>query len=261
MHQQVLLALRAATGGGSPPNTYGNLTFWYDADNSPIYVSGSTTSGTPGDGDPAGRVDSNNSIARTFFGSATKRNGYFSAGNAIDVTIGSQSLYTRPTGTADPTTTQNMSSLVSTTNKTLIWAGRVNSASGNSGNPYTNPPILGEGGGYFGLHCYQSGSDIVFQAYNYDNTNGERVVTATEAASTPVIISLRHSSNVLRIRKNGVEIATISALTTTTLANNAFTGSSFALFTNQLITYNAARTDAEMLEVEKWCSAKLGITI
>lgn len=256
------------TGGpidpGQPPTILSGLTFWYDADNSAIYKGGSTDAGfATADNDLAARVDSNDSISRCMAGGnndAKLKLGVFGSNRAVQFTNDTQNGFAQPIGNANPIANTLTSTLLTVGNKVIMFAGKVASGGTPGGVVYGNTPILSDAAGYVGLHLENSGTDVLWKAYNY--AGGEQIASATTPKDTPVIVTMKHSGGVLRIRVNGVEIDDISSGNTDTLGSNAGMGRNDCDYSiSQVVICNASNSDADLLEVEKYCAARMGLSI
>lgn len=256
------------SGGGAPPpglppTTYAGLTLWYDGENSPHY---DATAVPPGalvaeHGAAVARADSSESLPMSFDagGNVTR---VMSGANGMHLLAGQLDLFDQPSSGLEPSTKPTIADIFSSSAKTLICAVRIDNAPANSGNAFGNMPVFGERDGYFGLHCYRSADLVTFQAYNWDG--GADVATVSESVSTWVVIAVKHESGQIMVRKNAGAWATAaSGATSNTLGTLQFgrTDSSVDIVLAQLATYNTALTDANLLEVERYFGAKVGITI
>lgn len=264
-----------AQGGSSPvgpfdPSILSGLTYAMSANDSAIYKGGSTTAGlATANGDIARRIDSLSSITRTFYsllaGTEELETDAFGPGlDSVRMDGNSAlSLHTRPTGTATPSVTQNLSSLFGVGTKLMLWAGTVYAASPDTGLPYTNTRIMMDTGQYCGLLCYQTGGNIVYQWYNY--SSGEQVRTVTVAAGTPVVLACRHDGGNLRIASNSVSwSATTASGNTDTLGSVAGFGPGGAsedISTAAMVTCNATSSDANILTVVQQMGALVGLSL
>lgn len=262
-------ALGAPTSAGLAPNAIGagaNLTLWYDGNDLVQYQGLASTSPlASANNDTLVRADSANAIARVIsqmnglrkIPVAASNNGLFHSNVTGLVT---PAPYTKPAAGANPTVNSTIGTLFTNANAVMIMAIKVDDATINTGAPYGNAIILGEINGYLGMYCYKTGTDIVFQAYNFTGgTNTE--VTTTVPVGTWTVMTLKHSGGQLRIRRNGGAYTSVASGNTdvTTGLLSMFYKNELSLA--QLATYNSAITDANILEVERWMGAKVGITI
>lgn len=264
-----VVAAAAAPGAGLPPNGIGagaNLTFWYDGDGSAHYIGAASTSGSASsDGDNVNRADSENSIVRCIQGSVATReipvavggNGFYISGVAQPNQFG---FFTRPSAGVNPSVASTVGTLFTAANGVIIMAAKVDDAGPDTGNPYSNSFLVAEPAGYFGLSGYKSGGNFVYQAHNY--TGGiDTNVLETVPLGTWTVITMKHSGGQLRIRRNG------GAWTSVASGNTDVTSGAMSAFDEieascaQFATYNAAITDANILEVERWMGLKIGVTI
>lgn len=260
---------------GLPPNGIGtNPTFWYNGDvgTTGIHYQGldSTTTQATSNGDPVNRVDSDNSVSRVWASNvgvipAQRKIPAIGSANGMRLhgtSNGQLIAYTKPSAGANPSTRTTVANLFTSSNAIIVCAVKVDDAGMDTGTTYTNEILLGDAD-YMGLYFYKSGSDVVFKAYNFSSGGENPTCTATEALGQWAIITYIHRSNLVKIRKNGVEIASVSSVATASTAGNMVTGAAFSTtdFTlAQLCTYNAAVTDANILEVERWFGAKVGLS-
>ena len=255
-------------GAGLPPSAYAGLTFWYDGDNSAHYNGSADSSGTPSDGQTVGRFDSVASISRVFVGGAgldRKTPVYGSSGGVVsDGGILVQGMV-KPSAGASPSTAIALSNLISAGDAAFVAAVRVDSAATEAYYPYNNAVIFADAHVHFGVHVYRSGSNAVFMGLNYDGSY-DKVTAAGPALGSWAIVTVKHTGGQLRVRVNGGSWSSISSGNTSLLTNNVFlfentNSDGFVGACAQLCTYNANRSDAELLEVERYFGAKVGVTV
>lgn len=262
---------RLSTGGlpGLAPDAIGTTpTIWIDGDTSPQYKGISTSDGLcTADGDVWGRGDSiSGATIRCIAGTG----GFYEVpaigpGKGFSrsaLGLAGVGLYNRPTGTANPSVAAVVSAMFSASAQTTIAVVQVNAAIADNGvgARYSNGEILNDStGGYMGLTASQSGGTITFWGYNYDGS--EDVVSCTIAAGTPCVVTRKLGGGTLRIRLNGVEIASIASGNTQVTTGQLFTGGRIDTITQQIVTYNIAVTDATLLQVEQNLGARAGLTI
>lgn len=267
--QQIMVAQRIAAGGGAglPPSTYAGLTFWYDGDGSAHYIGDTSTSGTPADAQDFNRADSANAIARIMWqstGNPVRRIPVFGSANglSVDNQADTMAMAVRPSAGVAPSTYVAASSILAAANKAIIFAVRVDSVRAGAApgaGVYGNASLIHDPpGGYVGLHMRPVGGDVEFQAYNWDGSEDCAVVS--EALGTWAVITMKHSGGQLRIRKNGGSWTSVASGNTTDLTNIIKFGDGWTGRMAQLCTYNANRADAELLEVERYFGAKVGLS-
>lgn len=155
-----------------------------------------------------------------------------------------------------------ISSLVTSTTKLVICGVKVTDAGADSGSPWANDAILGDVGGYVGLHLSKSGAVISARAYNYTSASQEAVRTFD--ADAWVVITMSHQSGQLRCRVNGGTWAStasgatsyVTGIVTIASTSSATLGMELA----HLVTANTSQTDAAISAVERWIANDLGIT-
>jgi len=269
-HHGLLLGTAGGGSAGAPPNTYAGLTFWYDGDNSAHFSGIDSSSGSPGASDDFQRFDSAAAISRVLVvGAGTARLKRLSpvVGSSAGFRTGSASggsFYAKPSAGAGPSVPATLGNLFSASNKAVVCAIKVRSAPSAAGADYNNPLIIGDASVYTGLHVYSSGGKAVFVGLNYDG-NYDKVTKIGPELGGWAVVTMRHSAGQLRIRVNG------GAWTSVASGNTASTADPMTMFyystsfldaeIAQFCTYNASRSDAELLEVERYLGAKVGITI
>ncbi len=259
-----------ATGGGGTglaPDAIGagtNLTFWWDTDTTSLLWKGaSTTSGNAtADGDDPVRIDSAASISRSFGESgttATLELAEISTANAVKLALGTDyyNLFAKPAGTASFGSTIPTSNIWTTSNAICIWAGIIDDCHSDGGGYYANDILIGDDSGYIAMAAYKSGTDAIVQvgANIAENTN------ITVPLGTAVVLTMKHSGGQLRIRQNGGSWSSVASGTTGYLGGNVSVNYKAAVRMAQMCTYKSAITDANILEVEKYFGAKIGVTI
>lgn len=270
---------RAGGGGpppptGAPPTDYANLAFWYDGDNSAHYQGSTTsTSAAVADGDPVARFDSVAAINRVVAG-------YSSLGQigTLKVPGGgeprhvnyewtvatSPGVYTKPSAGANPATYQTLNSLIANSAGTVIALVRVNASPVETTN-YDNTLIFCDPDRYLGLSFYRVGTTVYFMALNYDGNYDELKGTAGTQLGEWAVVTWIHRSGQLRLRINGSEIDATASGNTLSVAGAAILGA-YQLYSGadvdiaQQCVFRAGRTDAEILEVERFFGAKAGLS-
>lgn len=252
-------------GGGLPPSDFAGLTFWYDGDGSPHYDNAAVPPGAlvSTDGAAVERADSAGGIPVIFYrnGMVTRKAPAAASSNGIRLQASRMEVYDKPAPGAVPTSRPPLGSIFSAPAKTLVCAVRVDNAPPDAGFAYGNMPIFGQPGGYFGLYCYRAGSSVTFQAYNWDG--GADVVSASEALGSWAVIALKHESGQLRIRKNAGAWAAVASGDTSNVNGWLEAGSTSAAVDAQLVqvaAFNTALDDSDLLEVERFFGAKLGLS-
>lgn len=268
--QQLMIAqkISAGSGGGLPPDTYAGLTFWYDGDNSAHYNGSADNSGSPSNSGSFERFDSAASIARVVTVAPANPMTRLipvvgSSSGLRTASSGGGNVYVKPSSGVGPSTAVTLGTLFTSSNAVITFAIKVRSAPAAAGNPYDNPLIIGDASIYMGLHVYASGGNAVFVGLNYDG-NYDQVTKTGPALGSWVVVTMRHTGGQLRIRTDG------GAWTSIASGNTADTTQPMTLFyyavstldadIAQFCTYNANRSDAEILEVERYFGAKVGLS-
>lgn len=259
-------------GGVGPgpfdPSILSGLTFVFNAGASAMYKGISTSAGASTvDGDAIRRFESLNSISRIFSDNSAspslELNEFGTGLAAMKQNQAALVLYNTPAGTANPSGSQPLSNLFTASTKLLMWAGVVDAADTNSGIAYSNNRILSDQGGYCGLYCYQTGSNIVFQWHNY--SGGSQIRTITVAAGTPAVLVCRHDGGNLRFARDNVTWSspTTSGNTDSLSAQGQFgkISGTFQFRTAAFVTCNATNTDANILTVVKQMGALVGLSL
>lgn len=260
----------AGASAGLPPTAYPGLTHWYDGDNSAHYTGPADNTGSPGNGASFTRSDSVASISRILIDASMVRRIPVvgsASGYDIDTTgfVGG-SFYVKPAAGVTYSTPVTLGNLFTASAKTFTVAIKVKSAPAAAANPYDNALILGDANIYFGCFVYGQSGAARFMALNYDGTYDQAVANGP-TFGTWAIVSFRHGSGSLRVRVNGGTWSTIASGNTSDMTKNAImhmyppSANPLDADTPQFCTYNAARTDAELLEIERYFGAKVGITI
>lgn len=273
MLRRVLMAgAGAAPAVGSPPSAYGGLTFWYDGDNSAHYSGDTSTSGTPSDAGACERIDSVAGISRCFtLNPATTLRDYAFFGETSGLRTADEASargfgYVNPSAGVSPSTPLALSNLFTASNAVIVFCvWPFNLYTGQSPYHY-NACLLSDDSANLGLTCYDDGAGAcLFEAFNKSGSHA-RVTAAAVAMSQWHVVTMRHSSGQLRIRVDGGSWTSIasgntSGLTTQPVLFRKYPGLWFNGLCAQFCTYNAARTDAEILEVEKYFGAKVGLAL
>lgn len=254
------------TPPGLPPTSLTGLTFWYDGNNSPQYLTDTSTGGLcVADNDVLFRFDSMASIARVFalnLGNSQYKNPISGSNKGVRLyNNGRHAAYAQPAPGVGATSNLQLGAFVTATDAVIVASVKIVDAATNTGNAYNNPHIFGDtAGNYFGLCYYKSGTDVVFQAYNWDG-NAD-VVTVTEPLSSWVVVTMRHSGGQLEIRKNGGSWASMASGNTTSITTGAIFGHNATdMQVQQFCTCNASNSDAAILDVEKYMGSFVGLTI
>lgn len=262
--QQIMIAQRiAAASAGLPPTSLTGLTFWYDGDGSVAYQGPASTAPlATANNDPLQRSDSAGGINRVISGGSLSRKiPVFGSANGYQNVAASQDFSAKPAAGANPSVPTTLDNLFNNNLALIVMAINVVNLNADSGSPFGNPCLLGEVSGYFGLFAYRSGGNIVFQGYNYDGTDDVRTVTVP--VSTWAVITVRHQSGNLQIRRDGGTWSTVASGNTSVLTGvvtqTPQTTSDFSVA--QFCTADGSNTDAAILEVERNFGAKVGITI
>lgn len=283
------MQVRSAPSGppaipGQPPSTYAGLTFWLSGDSSPLYTRTTPPTGsnvlTTANNALASRIDSAGSISRSLARgdspstmtafrhknplSGLSARGYSSKTDDPDAELNDVCVFTKPSGTNNPSTLQTIGSLWTASTKVAVCAIKVNAAAPENLTEWLQYYVVGDSLYYTGLMFYKSGGNVVFRAYSY---SGGAVVKAEAAhpLGSWVTVAMRHSSGQLRIRINDGAWVSATCGNTDNVTGSAvvggyhLTGTDFEIA--ELATYNAARSDAEIIEVQRWMGAKVGITI
>lgn len=266
--QQVLAAQSVGTtGNGLPPNTYAGLTFWMDGDDtSRFFQNQPATTPATTDGQMVARVNSSSPTTRCMAG----------AGGVLKVPTGYRYLNLppnagvyeyfnhSPSGVA-PTTFATLANLVVAAQHVVIYLIRINDSNPDSGSTFNNDPLFYDlNGGYMFGATYKSAGKGFVDTY-VEASGGARVVSGPLDLGQWYVVTWQHTGGVSRVRVNG------GAWTSVTCGNIAsLTGSPINFCRTppvrnvdiaQHCIYNAARTPAELLEVERFFGKKVGITI
>jgi hypothetical protein len=256
---------------GSPPITYSGLTLWIDGTDPSLLYQTSGGSTVSADGQGVQLAQSGGSIARCVFNNGS---GLFPLYKSAIVNGKSVLRYdgsndsstvteTSSVGTAGSTST--LSNVITNSAYTLICAVNVASARAAQANVFNNDAIFSDSGGFVGLHVSQSGGTLTYHAYNWDGNADS--ATVTDAAATWVILTVRHDSSNIRIRKNGGSFSSTASGNTTTMTNTPRIGPQFLL--NEFLPfdlahfalYNVALSDADTLSVETYFAGQIGMTL
>lgn len=256
---------------GLPPNTYAGLTFWFDADNSPIYVGATAPlSVTTSDGARPTRIDSAGSIARSLGSTsseiATFKNPIVGAARGLQVAASDQFITfgNRPTGANQVSTINTIGTYWSASNKAFIVAIKVDDAPADSGVSYNNVQVFGDAyNGYCALTFYKSGSNVVFEAYNWGGSE-QKVAATAVPLGTWVVVTMKHAGGQLRIKINGGSWNSIASGSTSSTSLNATWADTFAgsraFSVGDFCMYSANRADSELLEVARYVGSKVGLS-
>ncbi len=269
--QQMMITQRIAPAsvGLSPTEIGTTPTFWYDGDNSPHWKGDSTSSGaSSSNNDAMLRSDSvAGATIRCFSGvTATRKipvsasnNGFYHPELATSAAF---SFYTRPTGTASPSVVSTLAAMFTAALKTMIFAVRIDDCVLDSGLSYGNARIMGDGFAYAGLHCFKSGSNLTFQAYNYSGAEQFAAATITGGIGSWAVVAMKHSGGQLRIYVNGVQVGSpVASGNTDVTTGTMLTGGQSLISLAQFATYNADISDANILQVSRYFGARVGVVI
>lgn len=258
-----LMTLGGGGGGaGLAPTTYAGLTFWLDMSaGSTVWAdSAATTPATAGG--IVSRVDSV-SATRCIFGNA---DGGYQSGSPAYLHLGPNYAYldyynNRPVG-ANPTTQATLGNLRTTSVMNLIYAIRINDGNPDGGAAYANDPLFWDSAGWMFIATYKSGGNGVIDVYQ--EVSGGKTVRMSETLGTWMIVTVQHQSGNLRIRKNGGAWTTIACGALPSVAGSPISFCRAPAVRDvdiaQHCIYNASRTDAELLNVERYFGAKVGLS-
>lgn len=261
---------------GLPPNTYAGLTFWYEANNSPHYgqSGGQDTVVSDDEGDPVYRFDSLGGINRVFYSSTSGQLIGAPGVRALDSSAEAINfgMHTKPAAGAPVTSVLNADQLVTASTKVVIAAVRLNNAFAFDtigGNSYSLNAVLTHSGRYFGLFYAGFQGKVVFEAYNWDGAEDRTGLSPTIELGETAIVTLVHRSGRVKLRLNGVEVGDVaSGSTTTGTLASAVELNSVNVYPREadmellgFCAYNASRSDAEILEVERYFAAEAGLTL
>lgn len=272
--QQLMIAQKiAASGGGQPPNTYANLQFWFSArDLATLFTSVTDATPATSDGDWVNRMDSRSPTTRCMAGgsAATENvslqlaevNGNNVVQFVYDVTD-DPALWTKPASGVIPTVATLRTAIKAAGAGTYIWAGVVDASASSGGSASAVSALVSGDGGEWGFGFYESAGNIYFRHYNFDG-NYDQIETGAIAPGTPVVISARHNSGQIRIRVNGGSFSSTASGNTSDFGSTvrvcAFQNGDLAEWMD-FCGYNAALSDANLLEVERFFGAALGVAI
>lgn len=272
--QQLMIAQKiAASGGGLPPNTYANLQYWFSArDTATTFTSINDTDPATVDGDFVNRVDSKSPTTRCLSGNSpvtenqTLQLSEVNSNNVVrfifDVSD-APSLYTKPSSGNNPTIAVLRTAIKAASAGTYIWAGIVDASAAAGGSPSAVSALVSGDGGEWGFGFYESAGSIYFRHYNFDG-NYDFIDTGAITPGTPVVISARHNGGQIRIRVNGGTFSSTASGNTSdfgsTVPIHAFVNGDLAEWMEHC-GYNVALSDANLLEVERYFGAALGVSI
>lgn len=255
---------------GQPPDTYPGLTFWFGGDESVMYTNtGASNVTSTTDGVEPRRIDSAGGISRSLGNNASNFGVYANpiVGSARGVkrtpTYQNVAYFgAKPSGSNNVTSLHNMTTYVTTSVKRLVVLVKVDDAAADVGYAYGNHAVISDTAGYCGLHFYKSGSNVVFQWYNW--SGGEVRVEITVPLGEWCVLECKHQGGQIAMRKNGGSWVTAASGTTDTLGSVAQflagSGADSNLSVPQFALYNANRADAETLEVARFMGAKAEFT-
>lgn len=263
----------AASGGGLPPNTYANLQYWFSArDTATTFTSINDTDPATVDGDFVNRVDSKSPTTRCLAGSSPSTEDWtlelaeINGNNVVKFVydVGdAPALWTKPASGVNPSAAVLRTAIKAASAGTYIWAGVVDASVAAGGSPSAVAPFVSGDGGEWGFGFYESSGNIYFRHYNFDG-NYDFIDTAAITPGTPVVISARHNSGQIRIRVNGGTFSSTASGNTSdfgsTVRIHAFGNGDLAEWMEHC-GYNVSLSDANLLEVERYFGAALGVTI
>lgn len=153
-----------------------------------------------------------------------------------------------------------LSNYITNSARTMFAVFQASSISTNSANTYANDAVVGDAGGFAGLHLKSGGPTA--HAYNWDGTDDQ--VSVSIALSTPVLVMLRHEGGNLYVSKNGgaessVASGNLTTLTGALIAGRAGAGTEFAGDIGEIALYNRALTAAEIARVTGYLRSRWGV--
>lgn len=286
LRRGLLAAVTAAPPAGQPPNTYAGLTFWMSGDDSVVYTRLSPPSGansvTTANDAILSRINSAGAISRSLSNQSTPDSmtlvryknplgGLSSKGirfvrGDLDTEpyLAGLGVYTKPSGLNNASTPTAIGSLWSASTKVAICAVKVNDADTEQTTAWLHTYLIGDADiGYAGLMAYRDGADTVFMAYSF---SGGAPVTAvvSHPLGSWVTVAMKHQGGQLRVRVNDGAWTSTACGNTDVMTNHAivlgYMRDVMDFEIAELATYNANRSDAEILEVQRWMGSRVGLS-
>ena len=203
-----------------------NLTAWFDfSDNSTVFEAAADTAE---DGDPIELTVSGNSLNRglKWIGSNAERPTYKTATPELAISDAQFSFSSRlglylSTGL----TSQVLSSVVTSTAKTLLISFYPTSITQNNSLPYNNNHLIGDGWGqFFGIYL-RNPSSGVYKAlvYNWDGNADWVELPLNSGLNSPYVIALTHNGTTLWASINGVSEGWTPSGATSNVTSNQVT--------------------------------------
>lgn len=161
-----------------------------------------------------------------------------------------------------------ISQLIANNAYTVFVALQIDGDGGTKTNTYENPAVIGDDGGFFGLHHKTVTGQDKLLAYNWDGSDD--AVSIDVARGVPLVAEFRHDSGNLRhsVNQGGVSSAAsgnTSAITGQLLVGETLLGSGPKKFNGrigEILFYNAALTGSDYSDtyqylMDKWTGAAL----
>lgn len=249
-----------------PPDMMAGVTMWLDfTDPATVFPNDDFTGTSPSDGEPVLSVKDKvpDGIAGAKFFSGTPLKVKLPGANGGGVARREGGSLQMEVISSPPATSVPAQTLVTTTTKLVIVAVNVRATGAYTSDPWTADAVIGDAGGYFGIHLMQSDvgdGSLIATAYNFSS--------GTERADRPIatnqwqVITLSQQAGSLRCRVNGGAWATTPSAATGTLDGSVMllNGTTLDADIAHIVTVNTAQTDAAISAVEHWMALDVGIT-
>ena len=143
-----------------------------------------------------------------------------------------------------------------------IYAAKADT--GNSGGVVTNDVVIDDGGAnQFVMACFKAGSTVTLQAATTVSGSVLAIAAHTIPAATFAVVSMRFDGTNVQIRVNGGAWVTTAASTAVVLTGGVGLGqgsSTLSMDVAHFATFNEAVSDANLLNVERYLGASVGLS-
>lgn len=261
----------ASGGGAQAPDMFGNLTLWVDATDVTTLYDASGGSQLTTDAQTAGMVLSKGSINRGLFqGSSTAepayRTGIVNGNSVLRFDNSDDNFFVTDRSGTTAGSNVSAATLLGAGDYTYILALSILSASQTSGSTYANHRVLGDSGGYLGLYVKNiDGGTCYLQGYSYDSGGDKHADIAVNKGEF-LVVTVKHDGSNVKIRVNGgawTSVASGDAASASSAMAVSYPGTPYNCNMDlvQLAMYSAAMADADILSVEQYMGASIGVTI
>lgn len=157
--------------------------------------------------------------------------------------------------------------VISSNQFAVIFAGQIRSAGAPGTNFYDEDGVFGDTNGTFGMYVSSPGAGALNLRGGIFDT-ATRQVTIAWTVNTPLVWTLKYFNGTLKMRVNGGAWSSIAAGRVASSSFGAVLGAGYtagarwsAIDLGQFVVYETAPFDADLLTVERYLGASIGVTI